>query len=48
MYAVPTPPGWLIVPAVGGVPSPQSIVAVKSAIGRPIGIGVGERRRPGH
>ncbi len=32
MYAVPMPPGWLIVPAVSGVPSPQSMVALKSAI----------------
>ena len=30
--AVPTPPGWLTVPAVIGVPSPQSMRAVKSAI----------------
>ena len=30
--AVPTPPGWLIVPAVSGVPSPQSMVAMKSAM----------------
>ncbi len=31
--AVPTPPGWLMVPADGDVPSPQSIMAVKSLIG---------------
>ena len=33
MNAVPTPPGWLTVPAVEGVPSPQSMVAVKSLSG---------------
>ena len=32
MNAVPTPPGWLTVPAVIGVPSPQSMMAVKSAM----------------
>ena len=43
MYAVPTPPGWMTVPAVIGVPSPQSIVAVKSRRESGGGVGVGER-----
>src|SRR5271157_3837124 len=33
MNAVPTTPGWLTVPADSGVPSPQSMVAVKSLRG---------------
>ena len=47
MNAVPTPPGWLTVPADCGVPSPQSIVG-REVGGRRDGVGVGERcDRPG-
>jgi hypothetical protein len=33
MKAVPTPPGWLMVPATVEVPSPQLMEAVKSEMG---------------
>src|SRR5208337_2753428 len=33
LNAVPTTPGWVMVPIEFGEPSPQSIVAVKSPIG---------------